>query len=128
MSQDRESGAKASQYGHDCGQKIIEAIGAKSVKAGSNECLLNGDLLTVHCARKDTDSVGVTYKTLERISAVLGAFEQADGSYAVRRMPKEQYKKLMKETRNLGASRKKVGIVKRADFDTCPLIANVPAF
>ena len=89
MPQDKESGAKASRYGLECGKRIIDAIGAESMKSGSNECLLNGELLSVHCAHKNNDSVGVTYKALERISAVLGAFEQEDGSYVVLRMPKE---------------------------------------
>ena len=128
MPQDKESGARASQYGLECGKRIIDAIGAKSTKPGSNECLLRGELLSVHCARKNTDSIGVTYKTLERISAVLGAFEQEDGSYAVLRMPTDQYRKLMKETRSRGPSRNKVGVVKRSDFESCTLVATIPAF
>jgi hypothetical protein len=117
MPQDKESGAKASQYGHECGKKIMDAIGAKSTKAGSNECSLEDELLSVHCARKDTDRVGVTYKALDKISAVLGAFEQEDGSYIVWRMPKNEYQKRMTGTRSLGASRGKVGMVKRIDFE-----------
>ncbi len=129
MPQDKESGARASQYGLDCGKKIIDAIGAKSVKQGSNECLLSGELLSVHCARKNTDSIGVTYKALERISAVLGAFEQEDGSYIVWRMPKSQYEELMTDTRSHGPSRNLVGIVKRSDFERCGTrYAAVPAF
>lgn len=117
MPQDRESGARASQYGRECGKKVTEAIGAKSVRPGSNECALGDELLSVHCARKDTDRIGVTYKTLDRVSAVLGAFEQDDGSYIVWRMSSDEYKKLMTNTRSLGDSRDKVGMVKRADFE-----------
>lgn len=117
MPQDRESGARASQYGRDCGKKIMDAIGAKSAKRGSNECDLNGELLSVHCARKTTASVGVTYKALDRISAVLGAFEQDDGSYLVWRLTAEQYKALMKATRSTGPSHGRVGMVKRVDFE-----------
>src|ERR1700722_11287629 len=102
MPQDRESGARASRYGRECGKQIIEAIGARSVKRGSNECNLGGELLSVHCARRDTDSVGVTFKALDRIAAVLGAFEQEDGSYIVRRMPADRYRSLMKDTRSRG--------------------------
>jgi hypothetical protein len=117
MPQDRESGARASQYGRDCGKKIIDAIGAKSVKQGSNECSLGTELLSVHCARKDTDRIGVTYKALDGISAVLGAFEQEDGSYMVWRMSKDQYKRLMTNTRSRGPSQNRVGMVKRIDFE-----------
>ena len=102
MPQDRESGAKASQYGRDCGKKIMEAIGAKSVKAGSNECSLGSDLLSVHCARRHTDRVGVTYKALGGIAAVLGAFEQEDGSYIIWRLSKHQFEERMIGTRALG--------------------------
>jgi hypothetical protein len=117
MPQDRESGARASQYGRDCGKNIMKAIGAKAVKPGSNECSLGDELLSVHCARTNTDRVGVTYKALERVSAVLGAFEQEDGSYVVWRMPKKRYRELMTETKSLGPSKGKVGMVKRIDFE-----------
>ena len=129
MPQDRESGARASQYGRKCGKKIMDAIGAKSVKAGSNECDLDGKLLSVHCAHRDVASVGVTYKALERISAVLGAFEQEDGSYLVWRLPADQYKKLMRNTASTGPSRNRVGIVKRVDFERVGTrFTSVPAF
>jgi hypothetical protein len=128
MPQDRESGARASQYGRECGKKVMAAIGAKSVKPGSNECDLNGELLSVHCARKATDSVGVTYKALDRISAVLGAFEQDDDSYLVWRLTAEQYKVVMKETRSKGPSQGRVGIVKRVEFERLGTrFAKVPA-
>jgi hypothetical protein len=128
MAQDRESGAKASQYGRDYGKKIMEAIGAKPVKSGSNECSLGDELLSVHCARKNTDRVGVTYKALERVSAVLGAFEQEDGSYIVRRMPKTRYTELMTGTKSLGPSKGRVGMVKRIDFERYGVrVAVVPA-
>jgi hypothetical protein len=117
MPQDRESGARANEYGRECGKKIIDAIGAKSVKRGSNECDLNGELLSVHCAQKNTDSVGVTYKALDRISAVLGAFEQDDSSYLVWRLTAEQYKAAMKPTKSTGRSHGRVGIVKRVEFE-----------
>jgi len=117
MPQDKESGARASQYGRDCGKRIIDAIGAVSVRAGSNECMLDGETLSVHCARKDTDRIGVTYKGLERVAAVLGAFESEDGSYVIWRMPKDRYESLMINTRSLGPSKNKVGMVKRVDFE-----------
>jgi hypothetical protein len=117
MPQDKESGAEASQYGRDYGKRIMDAIGAKAEKPGSNECSLGGELLSVHCARKNTDRVGVTYKALERVSAVLGAFEQEDGSYIVWQMPKSRYAELMTGTKSLGPSKGRVGMVKRIDFE-----------
>jgi hypothetical protein len=117
MPQNKQSGAEASEYGLDCGKKVIAAIGAKTVRPGSNECLLDGESLSIHCARRNTSSVGVTYKTLERIAAVVAAFEQEDGSYVVLRVSKEQYKELMRETRSRGPSQGRVGIVSKSDFE-----------
>jgi hypothetical protein len=117
MVQDRESGAKASQYGRDCGKRIMEAIGAKSIKAGSNECSLGSELLSVHCARKHTDRVGMTYKALERIAAELGAFEQEDGSYIIWRLSKNQFEERMIGTKSLRPSKGLVGMVKRIEFE-----------
>jgi hypothetical protein len=128
MPQDRESGARASNYGRECGKKIMAAIGANSVKSGSNECELKGELFSIHCARKATDSVGVTYKALDRISAVLGAFEQDDGSYLVWRLTADQFKAAMRETRSTGPSHGCVGIVKRVEFERSgKRFAKVPA-
>jgi hypothetical protein len=59
----------------------------------------------------------VTHKALERVSAVLGAFEQEDGSYVVWRMPKGRYTELMTGTRSFGPSKGRVGMVKRIDFE-----------
>jgi hypothetical protein len=128
MPQDRESGARASEYGRGCGRRIMDALGAQSVKPGSNECSLRGELLSVHCARKSTDRIGVTYKALERIAAVVGAFEQEDGSYLVWRMPKAQYEELMTGTRSRGSAKGKVGMVKRIEFERRGTrLATVPA-
>jgi hypothetical protein len=127
MPQDRESGTRASEFGRSCGKRIMDAIGAQSVKPGSNECSLHGELLSVHCARKNTDRIGVTYKALERLAAVLAAFEREDGSYAVWRMPKAQYEELMTDTRSRG-SKGKVGMVKRVEFERRGTrLATVPA-
>lgn len=79
------------------------------------------------CAKED-GSRRVTYKALDRISAVLGAFEQEDGSYLVWRMPKSEYEKRLTNTRSCGASRDKVGMVKRVDFERYGTrFATVPA-
>jgi hypothetical protein len=117
MPQDSDSGKKASRWGLEYGRRIIEKLGGKPVRSGSNEFLLNGECLTIHCAHSDTDSVGVTYKTLDRVIAVLGAFEQPGGEFRILRLSKEQYQSNMVATRSLGASRGKVGIVKRRDFE-----------
>lgn len=47
----------------------------------SNEALLNGQHVVIKCAAPATDSVGVTYQMLERLDAVIGAFQLDDGSF-----------------------------------------------
>jgi len=117
MPQDRVSGAAASRFGRECGEKIIAAIGAKKVKAGSNECILDGRRVSLHCAHKSTDSVGVTKLCLQRLEAVLAALEQEDGAFHVLQLPADQYAKHSRPTRSRGPSAGRVVLVRRAIFE-----------
>lgn len=118
MPQDAESGEKATQWGLEYGKKIIEKLGGKPARSsGSNEFFLNGERLAIHCAHEDTDSVGVTYKMLDRVVAVFGAFEQPNGEFMILRLSQPQYKSYMEGTRSLGPSRGRVGVVKRREFE-----------
>jgi hypothetical protein len=116
MPQDSETGRKGSEYGLTCGHKIIAALGGTPIRRGSNEFRLNGELLSLHCAHKGNGSVGVTYKMLERVDAVLAAFEQPDESYLILRLSQKQYKRNMQPTRSLGPSSGRVGKVGRVVF------------
>src|SRR5437773_2404838 len=100
MVQSRASGAEGDRYGRECGKQVAAALGATNISAGSNECELNGERISIHCARLKTNSVGVTRRTIERLQAVLGAFEQEDGSYRVYRLPIQSYRKYMQPTRS----------------------------
>jgi hypothetical protein len=118
MPQDRSSGAEGDRYGREFGKRIAAALGAKPLTTGSNECLLNGDRIVIKCAHEGTKSVGVSYKMRERIKAVLGAFEEANGSYRVLRLPVERCASVSTPTRSRGASSGKVGIIQRSVFET----------
>ena len=76
MPQDRFSGAKANRYGRQCAEQIAAALGAERMHNASNEYLHNGERVVIKCARIRTTAVGVTYQMLNRIAAVLGAFEK----------------------------------------------------
>ncbi len=128
MSQDRNSGADASRYGREYGRRIAMALGAEMLSCGSNECLLNGDRVSVHCARRGNNSVGVTYETMRRIVAVLGAFERQDGYYNVWRLPIQRFSNNMRPTRSRGRSANKVGLVTRAVFETEGKLVDVVRF
>jgi hypothetical protein len=116
MPQNQETGRKASRWGQTYGKKIISKLGGKPVRAGSNEFLLDGKRYSLHCAHEKTSSVGVTYKMLDRVVAVLAAFEQGDGTFLILRLSRKQYKGLMRETRSLGPSNGRVGMVSRGNF------------
>jgi hypothetical protein len=117
MTQDRESGAEANRFGREYGGKIIAKLGAKKFKSGSNECELDGKRVSVHCARKRTKSVGVTLLCLKQLDAVLGAFEQEDGSFRVLRLSALLFTNHSRPTRSKGPSAGRVVLVTRAVFE-----------
>jgi hypothetical protein len=97
---------------------IAAALGAEKLRQGSNECVFKGERVVIKCAhQRRVQSVGVTYLMLRRLAAVLGAFEELDGSYRVLRLPAERFASAMRPTRSRGASAGRVGIVKRGVFE-----------
>lgn len=76
MSQDRESGARADKYGRETARKIAEIISATSISETSNESLHKNRKIAIRCARNKTNDIGVSYKMLDRIDAVIAALEQ----------------------------------------------------
>lgn len=117
MPQDRQSGVEASRYGHRCARAIANALGAEMVGKKSNECVWNGQWAVIKTAHRQTTSVGVLYHMVDRIKAVLGAFEENEGSYRVIELPIERCAAAMRPTRSQGASRGRVGIVDRKVFE-----------
>lgn len=84
----------------------------------SNECLLNGERIVIKCAKPETNSVGVTFTMLQRLSRVFGAFQQKDGSFDVWALPASAFDKNMRDSRS-GSQRgadPKVGLVPRTTF------------
>jgi hypothetical protein len=112
MPQNRVSGAEGNRYGRECGKRIATALGAHPVSARSNECDFNGERVVIHCARLKTNSVRVTRRMVEKLQAVLGAFEQEDGTYVVYRLPIQSYRDHMK-----GNSAGNVFLVNRKVFE-----------
>jgi len=75
MPQNKATGARANKYGKDTARRVGAQIGATSLSDRSNEFAHDGRLVTIHCARTKTLSVGVVDSVLERVNAVIGAFE-----------------------------------------------------
>jgi hypothetical protein len=108
---------QANRYGRDRAKVIAKGIGAQMVRKGSNECLYKNERVVIKCARIATTKVAVSYKMLQHLDAVLGAFENSNGSYRIIRLSKKAYQANMKPTRSKGPSANRVGVVDRAVFD-----------
>jgi predicted DNA binding CopG/RHH family protein len=116
MPQDRESGARANKYGRETAQKIAEKVGAKSISKTSNEFELQDRKITIRCARHSTNSLGVTYKMMERIDYIFAALEQENGEYEIYEFNPLIFEKNMRETKSKGAAAGKVGLVRKIVF------------
>ena len=120
MPQDRESGARASDYGLQNATALIEELGGTNRKQGSNEFDLNGERVTIHSSQYRNgrpQSVGVTLACLEKVKSVLGAFQDDNGSYQVLSLPAGEFKKASRLTASHGPAKDRVVIVKRSVFE-----------
>jgi hypothetical protein len=84
----------------------------------SNEATYRGSRIVIKCAARNTSSVGVTYRLLERVHSVVGAFQQTDGSLEVLLLPATIFAQELRDTSSQGASAGKVGLVSRDVFET----------
>jgi hypothetical protein len=118
MPQDQRSGATAAEWGLVTGRKLAQQLGATSLSPTSNECLLKGERIVVKCAKPETDSVGVTFRMLNRISRVFGAFQQQDGSFDVWALPTSAFGRTMRDSQSgrQPGTTPKVGLVRRSTF------------
>src|SRR5262249_49901918 len=107
MAQDRASGAAANEWGRVTARAIASKIGT------SNEATLNGEKVVIKCAASATDSVGVTFKMLDRLDSIIGAFQLDDKSFELWSLAPEKFHQEMRDTRSKGSSSGKVGIVRR---------------
>lgn len=114
--QDEATGAAGDSFGRETAPLIARAIGATMSRRGSNEAAYKAGRIVIKCAGKDTNSVGVTYRMLEGLDGIVGAFECRDGSFDVPYLPAKVFKEEMTPTRSKGASAGKVGIVRRQVF------------
>lgn len=115
--QSRESGAAANEYGRQTARALAKIIGATPTSSNSNEFQLGSNAVTIRCAREKTTSVGVTYLMLDRVSSVLGAFGDKEGSYSVWSLTADTFWNHMRPTRSRGPAAGRVGIVSRATFE-----------
>jgi hypothetical protein len=117
MAQDRASGAAANEWGRVTAGAIASKIGAVMKGRASNEAMFNGKKVVIKCAAIATDSVGVTFKMLDRLDSIIGAFQLDDKSFELWSLAPENFQKEMRDTRSKGAAAGKVGIVRREVFE-----------
>lgn len=118
MSQNRASGAAADEWGRETARALAQQLGATKPTLRSNECLLDGKRLVIKCAAPGTDSVGVTFKMLDRLDEVVGAFQRDDGAFDLWLLAPSVFKNHMRDTRSRGASAGKVGLVRKDVFQS----------
>ena len=82
MTQDRASGAAANDWGLTTARAIASQIGAVMKSRASNEALLDGKKVVIKCAASATDSVGVTFKMLDRLDSVIYPVDLCDYGHA----------------------------------------------
>jgi hypothetical protein len=116
MTQDRISGAAASAWGRDVARQIASRIGAAMKNSTSNEATLDGKRVVIKCAAPNTDSVGVSYKMLENLDAIVGAFQLNDGSFELWLLSPAHFRDAIRPTRSRGAAAGKIGLVRRGTF------------
>ncbi len=117
MSQDQASGAAGNAFGREMAPQIAKALGAVMLSSRSNKANFGGRRVVIKCAAQRTTSVGVTCRMLAWLHTILGAFQQADGSFRVLALPAHALIKAQRDTRSQGAAAGKVGLVSRRVFE-----------
>lgn len=110
MPQDAVSGARANEYGHATARRIADKIGALSTSDRSNEFSYQGRRITIRCARKTTNDVGVTYNMLDRVDSIVAAFENDVGAYDLYEIAPALYREHLRDSKGEGH----VGLVTRS--------------
>ena len=117
MPQCQEGGARAVEYGLQTARKIAEKLGGIGIgNDRSNEYVINGKKVVLKCARVSTNSIGVTYQMLDRVSAIRGSFETENGTYDIYEMSPDTYRENMRPTRSTGPSAGRVGMLRKSAF------------
>jgi hypothetical protein len=82
----------------------------------SNECRLDGRLIVIKTAAATTDSVGVTYRMLERLDAVFACWETARDEFDIWELSPTTFLAASRDSQSSGG-KGKTGIVRRDIFE-----------
>ncbi len=97
-SQDRLSGAKAGRWGLVTSRLIAELLGGSPLSDNSNEFELDGERITIRCAKPRTTSVGLTNAMRERVAYIIAAFQSNEGHFNLYRISPEDWHEHANET------------------------------
>lgn len=78
MTQNRETGAAANQFGKEAAIKIAQHLKLKRLSSRTNEVIYKGQRAVIKSAHLGNGYIGVTLNMLERIDLILAAFETVD--------------------------------------------------
>ena len=104
MSQDRESGARAREFGYDMAHLVAQFLGASLIRPGrSNEAILGNTRILIKSAHWRVSEIGATRATLDRIDRIISALEDSNDSFTLYEVLREWY---LREMRQSGSSGK----------------------
>lgn len=115
--QNQKTGAAANKYGREMAIKIMKALETKPIDKNTNECILNGKRVAIKCSRKYTKCIGVSYKMLERLDGIIGAFEKDVNLYELYQLSPKTFSENMRETKSKGPAAGRVGLVVQKVFE-----------
>lgn len=114
MPQDRETGAAGRDYGLRLARGVARCMGLEMLRKGSNEVRWRDGLAVIKSCRPGTSSFGVTAAMLQRLDAILAAFEDDDGEVQVWALPAEKFRSAMYDSRSLASAGGRVKMVARS--------------
>jgi hypothetical protein len=104
LGQTRETGAAGNDFGRKNAIKVSEVMGLKRVSDQANEFLFRDRRVVVKSGGRKTTSIGVTTKSLDRVSGILAAFEESDGQFSIWLIDVVDFKAHMKPSRSLSSN------------------------
>lgn len=92
MSQTRETGAAANQFGKNAARQIAHQLQLKRLSNVSNEVLYEGQRAVIKSAHLGNGYIGVSLKMLDRIDLIIAAFENIDGYFDLYTLDAQTFK------------------------------------
>jgi hypothetical protein len=116
MVQTQSTGRRANRWGRDTARLIADEIGAKMVSPTSNAAMFRDKRVVIKCLGPRTQYVRITLKMLSTIKLVIAAVQLPDGSFDLRSLSVDLFRKSMHYSTSKSHTLQKVGQVSRSIF------------